>query len=274
MVQPRFAVIALVAAGLAVALPAVAQVTVNPKALEPLGGAPAQPSSSATSHRVSHAHHGAHHAHAKARASAPVATAKPAAPRAEAPGKPASATAAPKPPASAAEKAAPNTGARSLVHQPPVVPEAPPPVATLAPLEPPPPPHPAPPAQPVPVVAGAPGDVQSIRNGVRVTFGPDSADFNPQTDAALQELAQRAAARPDATVTVTAYAAGPPDDPSTPRRLSLSRALAARQVLLQKGVGSTHIYVRALGANAGEGPADRVDVTLNLPAAGAAAKAE
>ncbi|MBV9756580.1 MAG: hypothetical protein JO047_05955, partial [Alphaproteobacteria bacterium] len=64
------------------------------------------------------------------------------------------------------------------------------------------------------------------------------------------------------------------DDPSTPRRLSLSRALTARQVLLDRGMGSTHIYVRALGANAGDGPPDRVDVTLNLPAGSTAAKSE
>ena len=275
MVQPRFAVVTLFAAGLAVALPAAAQVTVNPKALEPLGGAPAKPSHPAASHRTSHAHRATHQAHAKTRAPAPTAeSAKPPS-KAATPARAATTAAPPKPAAHAAEKppAAP-PGPRSLVHQPPTVPAAPPPVATLAPLEPPPPAHPPPPQQPVPVVAGAPGEALPIPEGVRVTFGPDSADLNPQTDAALQELAQRAVAHPGATVTVMAYAAGPPDDPSTPRRLSLSRALTARQVLLDRGMGSTHIYVRALGANAGDGPPDRVDVTLNLPAGSTAAKSE
>ena len=60
-----------------------------------------------------------------------------------------------------------------------------------------------------------------------------------------------------------AYAAGSAEDPSTPRRLSLARALAARAVLLHEGVASTRIYVRALGAS-GSGaaglPPDRVEV--------------
>ena len=275
MLQPRFPVFALFAAAFAVALPAVAQVTVNPKALEPLGGAPAPPGSpsashsapshSASSHREAHAHRGAHREHAKAHPAAPAAAAvKAAPPKSEARGH-AATTGAPAKPAAGEPAARP----RSLVRQPPSVPPAPPPVVTLPPLQPPPPAHPAPPRQPVPVVAGAPGEALPIPDGVRVTFGTDSADLNPQTDAALQALAQRAAGSPGATVTVMAYAAGPADDPSTPRRLSLSRALAAREVLLDQGVGSTHIYLRALGAAAGDGPPDRVDVTVNPPAAAA-----
>ena len=41
---------------------------------------------------------------------------------------------------------------------------------------------------------------------------------------------------------VMAYAAGTPEDPSTPRRLSLSRALAVRRVLMADGVASARIY--------------------------------
>lgn len=270
MLQPRFPALALFAAAVAVALPAAAQVTVNPKALEPLGGAPAQPGNSPNRHRASHAHHGTHRAHANAPPAAEAAKPAPSPPAA--PGQ-ATATVPAKPPAAAPAKPASGAaGPRSLVRQPPAVPPAAPPVAALAPLEPPPPAHPAPARQPVPVVAGAAGEAQPIPQGVRVTFGPDSVDLNPQTDAALQALAHRAAANPGATVTVMAYAAGPPDDPSTPRRLSLSRALVAREVLLEQGIGSTHIYVRALGANAGDGPADRVDVTVMPPAAANAAK--
>ena len=62
-------------------------------------------------------------------------------------------------------------------------------------------------------------------------------------------------------VQVTAFAAGSPEDPSTPRRLSLARALAARAVLINEGIASTRIYVRALGSAAGDGPADRVDLS-------------
>jgi hypothetical protein len=70
----------------------------------------------------------------------------------------------------------------------------------------------------------------------------------------------------DLPVTVQAYAQGTKEDPSTPRRLSLSRGLAARAVLLNDGIASTRIYLRALGASdAGDGPPNRVDVTLEAP---------
>lgn len=232
---------------------AAAPVTVNPKALEPLGGAPpVHPSS--TAHHPSHGRASAHH-HGTA-------TARPAAPaKAEQANRA-------KPAATGQAPAAP-PGPRSLVKQPPVVPLAPPPEVTLAPLQPPPPAHPAPPVQPAPVVAGAAGEALPIPDGLRLTFGSGSTDLNPETDAALQKLAHEAAAKPGTTVTVLAYAAGAPDDPSTPRRLSLSRALSARTVLISQGINSTHIYLRALGSNAGKGPPDRVDVTVNGQAAAA-----
>ena len=44
------------------------------------------------------------------------------------------------------------------------------------------------------------------------------------------------------------------------RRLSLSRALQVRSYLIDQGVRSTRIDVRALGANVPSGPADRVDI--------------
>jgi len=59
-----------------------------------------------------------------------------------------------------------------------------------------------------------------------------------------------------------AYAAGRPEDPSTARRLSLSRALAVRAALMADGISSNRIYVRALGAQASDGPADRVDISV------------
>lgn len=65
--------------------------------------------------------------------------------------------------------------------------------------------------------------------------------------------------------TVSAFAAGTPDDPSTPRRLSLSRALAVRGILLGEGIASARILVRSLGASTpaiAAGPPDRVDVTI------------
>ena len=119
----------------------------------------------------------------------------------------------------------------------------------------------------VPIAADAPGEATPIPGGVRVTFGPDRADLNPVTEPALRNFARSVKAE-QAAVNVVATAAGSADDPSTPRRLSLSRALAARAVLITEGVASTRIYVRALGASGPpDGPPDRVDVSAGPPGA-------
>jgi len=58
-----------------------------------------------------------------------------------------------------------------------------------------------------------------------------------------------------------AYAGGG-GDASKARRLSLSRALAVRTYLIEQGIGSTRIDVRALGNAAEGGPPDRVDLLM------------
>ncbi len=185
---------------------------------------------------------------------------KPAAP-AHRPERPAHRAPAPPPPA-------PKTAARAApappLPKPPVVPTVPPAIAAI-------PPAVAVPVQrapeppPIPVAADAPGDAAPLPGGLRATFGPGRSDLNGATEAALRQFARplRDTAQP---VQVAAYAAGSPEDPSTPRRLSLARALAARAVLINEGIASTRIYVRALGAAAGDGPADRVDLSAAPPA--------
>ncbi|WP_033067383.1 OmpA family protein [Thalassospira australica] len=61
-------------------------------------------------------------------------------------------------------------------------------------------------------------------------------------------------------IQLQAYAAGDGANASKARRLSLSRALQVRSYLIDKGVRSTRIDVRALGANVPSGPSDRVDI--------------
>jgi outer membrane protein OmpA-like peptidoglycan-associated protein len=157
-----------------------------------------------------------------------------------------------------------------------IVPTAPP----AAPVLPPPivvPTRPPPPTPPAPVAPDAPGAATTSAEGLRVTFGQDRTDLNPESDAAITALAH-AAPTPDATFTLTAFASGG-DDPSTPRRLSLSRALAVRSALMQAGIASVRIYVKALGASSpaiAEGPPDRVDIVVGagqLPATNAPAPA-
>ena len=122
-------------------------------------------------------------------------------------------------------------------------------------------PVPAPqPPPPVPVSADAAGEVNKVLGGIRVTFGAGSSVLNPTTEAALRSLARMLKGNEQASLNVLAYAAGSAEDPSTPRRLSLSRGMAARAVLLNEGIASTRIYVRALGAAGPGAPPDRVDV--------------
>lgn len=166
----------------------------------------------------------------------------------------------------------PRTAARPALAppapKPPAVPTVPPEIAAIPPAvavpvqRPPEPP-------PVPVAADAPGDAAPLPGGLRATFGPARSDLNAATEAAIRQFARplRDTAQP---VQVAAYAAGSPEDPSTPRRLSLARALAARAVLINEGIASTRIYVRALGSAVGDGPADRVDLSA-APASAAPA---
>jgi outer membrane protein OmpA-like peptidoglycan-associated protein len=62
-------------------------------------------------------------------------------------------------------------------------------------------------------------------------------------------------------VQLQAYGGARNDKSSDARRLSLKRALAIRQILIDAGVPSGRIDVRAMGG-ADSGPADRVDVFL------------
>ncbi len=59
-----------------------------------------------------------------------------------------------------------------------------------------------------------------------------------------------------------AYAAGEDLSSSKARRISLSRALSVRSYLIEKGVRSTRIDVRALGDKAEGDQKNRVDVIM------------
>ncbi len=146
----------------------------------------------------------------------------------------------------------------------PPVPIAPPP----PPILPPPlavPVRPVAPPTPPAVVAGAAGEAIPLPSGLRITFAPGGSDLNPTTEAAIRALAREAPPFATTTFSIVSVAPGTQEDPSTPRRLSLSRALAVRGVLITEGIPSARIYVRAMGATpqaiAG-GPPDRADITV------------
>jgi outer membrane protein OmpA-like peptidoglycan-associated protein len=150
------------------------------------------------------------------------------------------------PPATPAPQAAP-APQTALV---PVAPTAPRPAT--APTSPPPPPATSSPSP-------APAPVAE-----RILFPPDGANLPDEAKQELDRLADRLGTDARLYVQLVAYAsAGNGGDASQARRLSLSRALAARSYLVDHGVDIKQIDVRPLGNKSEPGAApDRVDLVV------------
>jgi outer membrane protein OmpA-like peptidoglycan-associated protein len=99
-----------------------------------------------------------------------------------------------------------------------------------------------------------------VEGQVSVTFGEGASELSPEARSALDEVADRLRGDEALRVQLLAYAAAIDDNTSRARRMSLSRALAVRSYLIEKGVRSTRMDVRALGSNVEGEPADRVDI--------------
>ncbi|HTZ81214.1 MAG TPA: OmpA family protein [Stellaceae bacterium] len=171
------------------------------------------------------------------------------------------AAASPPPPAAspAPAAAAPTLRGPSGVEGAPSTPAAAPAPAQAAAA--PPPPAPPPPAAPsrapqqtaaLPAGGGLPG---------RITFPPNVTDVAEQAKPTLDAVIRSMKADDQLRIQLIAYASGAPDQTSQARRVSLSRAIAVRSYLIEQGVRSTRIDVRALGNRPDSGgPADRVDI--------------
>lgn len=116
----------------------------------------------------------------------------------------------------------------------------------------------APPAPP----AASPAPSGGIEPPLTILFETESARLPDSIRASLSKLSDRLSGDTALQIQILAYAEGDEENASKARRLSLSRALAVRSVLIDQGVRSTRIEVRALGNKVPEGPADRVDVLL------------
>lgn len=125
-------------------------------------------------------------------------------------------------------------------------------------------------AAPAPVVAAAPVQVAALSparqtgagpQSLRIPFGGEAAVLPEPSKGELKQIAGSLSKDPALRVQVMAYASGS-DDGGKARRLSLSRALAVRTYLIEQGIGSTRIDVRALGNTAEGGPSDRVDLVV------------
>jgi outer membrane protein OmpA-like peptidoglycan-associated protein len=96
-----------------------------------------------------------------------------------------------------------------------------------------------------------------------ILFAKDAPDPAKAALGAIKFLAgdlNAAMSSPNARVELQAFGGTKGDKGSDARRLSLKRALAIRQVLIDDGVAPDRIDVRAMGGTDDSGPTDRVDV--------------
>ncbi|MBS0642403.1 MAG: OmpA family protein [Acetobacteraceae bacterium] len=142
----------------------------------------------------------------------------------------------------------------------PALPESTPAIASIPPV--PPPAEAAAPPPPPPISDQAATKAEPVSQGLRLLFATGQSDLSPDSAASLKQLTSSLPPGDATSFSVSAYAPGSRDDPSSARRLSLARAMAVRSALVSSGVASTRIYVRALGEAYGSGPADRVDVAV------------
>ncbi|WP_020594418.1 OmpA family protein [Kiloniella laminariae] len=125
---------------------------------------------------------------------------------------------------------------------------------TTAELAPPPPP----PAGPAPVETAALTSSGALAP-MELTFAPELAELSPAAKDKLNKLADYMLENDAAVIQLLAYA-GDNESNAQARRVSLSRALAVRGVLMDRGIQSTRMHVRALGNKTKDGNPDRVDI--------------
>ena len=179
-----------------------------------------------------------------------------------------------KPKAPFAPAAIPATSLAAPVPDPAPVqfvktPEPPPPAPVVAapppaPVVAAPPPSPVVQVVPPQVATVAPPAAAAVRKGDNPTvlFAADSDHLPESARADLERLAARMEKDESLNLQLLAYAAGEDANASKARRLSLTRALKVRTYLMELGVRSTRIEVRALGNKIEGGAPDRVDAVV------------
>ncbi|MCA3349576.1 MAG: OmpA family protein [Roseomonas sp.] len=140
--------------------------------------------------------------------------------------------------------------ARAQASDPSLPPDpapAPPPPVQLTPLR---PQIPQSPAGQLPGLQALP------EGGFRLRM--TGTELTPAQATAVQALARTLAALPQGRITVEAQVAGPAEDVSAARRLSLARAQAVKSALVAGGLTPTRIDLRPLGRLSGA--QDAVDI--------------
>ena len=124
---------------------------------------------------------------------------------------------------------------------------------------------PLPPKQDTPAqVASLPPATGPLSDGdsLRIVFDADTSKLAQTARDALLDVATKMQSQDNLRLQLLAYAGTADTSASAARRLSLSRALAVRSFLIENGVRSTRIDVRALGNKSTEEVTERVDITV------------
>jgi outer membrane protein OmpA-like peptidoglycan-associated protein len=132
------------------------------------------------------------------------------------------------------------------------------PVDDLAALTPPPKQTPIPEKPKADPHAGLTKETELLFDGTSTDPQPDGANALKSSTDKLNTALDKGAAN----VEIEAYAGAPGDKSSEARRLSLRRALAVRQLLIDGGIPASRIVVKAMGGAADNGSPQRVDVYL------------
>lgn len=116
--------------------------------------------------------------------------------------------------------------------------------------------------RPTEIPASADGArVETLADGAfRVIYEAGSDGIPDTGGAVIDVLAQQMSDMPEMRLQLLSFASASDGRDSAARQLSLRRALEVRTLFIDAGVRGTRIEVRALGANAQDGPADRIDL--------------
>lgn len=114
-----------------------------------------------------------------------------------------------------------------------------------------------------PEVASAPTGEDAMADGaVQVIFADNAVKLPSTAKSGLDKLAATLKDDKEKRLQLLAYAGGKDLTSSKARRVSLSRALSVRSYLIEQGIRSTRIDVRALGNKTNVEPFHRVDVSI------------
>ena len=102
----------------------------------------------------------------------------------------------------------------------------------------------------------------SGKKSVNVVFTPGGSELSSRARKSLDLIATELNSNKDIRMQLMAYAGENKMAASKARRLSLSRALAVRSYLIEKGIWGTRIDVRALGNKVSSGLPNRVDLRV------------